>query len=140
MTLQRGSLSLSNPTTKPLSPHLSVWRWHVTMLTSILHRASRVALYGAALIFAGWTVALGSGPAPYRAFMAIFAGLPGKMVMFSLTVAVFYHLASGLRHLVWDAGRGLDIKTANATSGAVIAFAFGASVAVWGLALTKGAF
>ncbi|HZZ30728.1 MAG TPA: succinate dehydrogenase, cytochrome b556 subunit, partial [Phenylobacterium sp.] len=65
--------------------------------------------------------------------------IPGKVVMFGLTLCVFYHLANGVRHLVWDSGHGLDIKSANASAMVVFAFAVVATVAIWGLAGMTGA-
>jgi len=127
------------PRERPLSPHLQVWRWHVTMLTSILHRATGVALYGGALILAVWAMSLAAGPEAYGGFMSLLGSLPGKVVMFGLTLSVFYHLANGVRHLVWDAGHGLDVKTANATGVAVIAFALAATLATWFIAFLTGA-
>lgn len=124
---------------RPLSPHMQVWRWHLTMLTSILHRATGVALYGGALILAGWAIALASGPANYLFYMTLLGSPLGRVVMFGLTLSVFYHLANGIRHLVWDAGAGLDIKTANLSGAAVIAFAAAASVVVWVIAFMMGA-
>jgi succinate dehydrogenase / fumarate reductase cytochrome b subunit len=124
---------------RPLSPHLQVWRWHVTMLTSILHRATGVALYGGALILAGWAISLATGPANYLFYMQLLGSPLGKVVMFGLTVSLFYHLANGVRHLVWDAGEGFDLKTANLTSVATIAFGVAAAVAVWVIALMMGA-
>ncbi len=124
---------------RPLSPHMQVWRWHLTMLTSILHRATGVALYGGALILAGWAIALASGPANYLFFMTLLGSPLGRVVMFGLTLSIFYHLANGIRHLVWDAGAGLDIKTANLTGAAVIAFSVAATVVVWVIAFMMGA-
>lgn len=124
---------------RPLSPHLQVWRWHVTMLTSILHRATGVGLYVGALVAAGWAVALASGPGPYGTYMALLGSPLGRLVMFGFTVAIFYHLANGVRHVIWDFGAGLSIKTANFTSVVVIAFSLVASVAVWVIAALTGA-
>src|ERR1700712_1703837 len=64
---------------RPLSPHMQVWRWHLTMLTSILHRASGLGLYGGALIAAGWAVALAQGPETYGWYKALLGSLPGKV-------------------------------------------------------------
>lgn len=127
------------PRQRPLSPHLQVWRWHITMFTSIAHRATGVALYVGALILAGWCVALASGPDAYLAYMRILGSPLGKLVFFGLTLSVFYHLANGVRHLMWDAGAGLDIKSANFTAVSAIAFAIAATVAVWGIAAMTGA-
>lgn len=127
------------PRERPMSPHLQVWRWHITMWTSILHRASGVALYVGALIAAAWAVSLASGPEAYATFKAVLGSPLGKLVMFGLTLAVFYHLANGIRHVVWDLGHGLDVKTANATAVLVFAFTVAATVAVWIIAAMTGA-
>ena len=124
---------------RPLSPHLQVWRWHVTMLTSILNRVTGVGLYGATLLAAAWTVTLAAGPQAYSLYMGLLGSIPGKAALFLVTVSLFYHLGNGVRHLVWDAGRGLDIKSANASSAAVIAFGLVAAVAVWIVAGLMGA-
>ncbi len=124
---------------RPLSPHLQVWRWHITMATSILHRATGVALYVGALIAAAWAVTLASGPEAYATFKAVMGSPLGKVVMFGLTLSFFYHLANGVRHLVWDIGRGLNVKTANATSVLVFAFTAAATIAVWAIAMMTGA-
>lgn len=124
---------------RPLSPHVQVWRWHVTMLTSILHRATGVALYVGALLLAGWAIALATGPDAYACYMGLLGSLPGRLVMLGLTVAIFYHLANGVRHLVWDAGKGLDVKSANLTAVVAIAFALAATAAVWSIACMTGA-
>lgn len=127
------------PRGRPLSPHLQVWRWHITMATSIAHRATGVALYVGALIGAAWAISLAQGPEAYASFKHLLGSPLGKLVMFGLTVSFFYHLANGVRHLVWDTGKGLDVKTANATSVLVFAFAAAATVAVWAIAAMTGA-
>ena len=127
--------SSPGPAARPLSPHLQIWRWHLTMLCSILHRATGVALYVGALILTGWVVALATGPVAYAGYMNLLASPLGELVLFGLTVSVFYHLASGIRHLVWDAGDGFDPKVADATGAACIAFALAAAFGVWAAAL-----
>ena len=136
----------NTPRERPVSPHLMtggfgsplLWRWHITMWTSILHRATGVALYVGGLIAAAWAVALASGPERYADFKALLGSLPGKVVMFGLTVCIFY-LANGIRHLVWDAGHGLDVKSANGSAVVVFAFAAAATLAIWGIAGMTGA-
>lgn len=118
---------------------MTVWRWHVTMATSILHRASGVALYGGALILAAWALSLASGPEAYACFQAVAGSIIGQIVLFGLTLAAFYHLAKGLQHLTWDAGKGLNIKAATASSWLVIGVALAATLIVWALVLA-GAF
>jgi len=109
------------------------------MLTSILNRVTGVGLYGAALLAAIWAITLAAGPDAYSAYMGLLGSLLGRVVLFLITVAVFYHLAAGLRHLVWDTAKGLDLKTANASSAAIIAFGVVAAIAVWVIAGLMGA-
>ena len=124
---------------RPLSPHLQVWRWHITMAGSILHRATGVALYGGALILMLWALSLASGPDAYATFKAVAGSIPGKIVLFFITLSVFFHLANGIRHLAWDAGYGFNPKTADLTGIAAMAFAIVAAAAVWFLAAMTGA-
>ncbi|WP_312166181.1 succinate dehydrogenase, cytochrome b556 subunit [Phenylobacterium sp.] len=127
------------PRERPLSPHTTIWRWHVTMATSILHRATGCALYGGALIFALWATALASGPDAYATFMAVLGSFPGKIVMFGLTLSVFYHLAKGVQHLIWDLGFGYKVQTATLGAVVCIAFSIAATLAVWIIAAMTGA-
>ncbi len=123
---------------RPLSPHLGVWRWHVTMAASILHRASGVSLYVGALILAGWAAAMAEGPRAYQAYTEALASIPGRVVLFGLTVSVFYHMASGLRYLAMDFGQGFEPRRADFLAVASIAFAIVAAVAVWAIAFMTG--
>ena len=127
------------PADRPMSPHVQVWRWHITMATSIAHRATGVALYVGALIAAAWAMSLAAGPDAYAAFKAVMGSPIGLLVMFGLTVSFFYHLANGIRHLVWDAGRGYDLKSANASAVFVFAFTAAATLAIWLIAAMTGA-
>lgn len=124
---------------RPRAPHVQVWRWHITMATSILHRATGVALYVGALILAGWAAALAAGPGPYSTYKHLLGSPLGKLVLFGLTFSIFYHMANGVRHLVWDAGEGFAPKTADMSAAAVIAFGAAATVAVWAIAAFTGA-
>src|ERR1700712_2841440 len=90
---------------RPLSPHLQVWRWHITMATSILHRVTGCAMYVGALVLVGWAVSLASGPDAYVAYTGLMGSLLGKLVMIGFTLCVFFHMANGVRHLVWDIGK-----------------------------------
>jgi len=133
-------MTTAPPRARPLSPHLQVWRFHVTMVGSILHRASGAGLYVGALILAGWALSLASGPEVYATYMAILGSIPGKLVLFLLTLGLFYHLAKGIQHLIWDTGRGFKLPSANAGSIACIVVAIVASVAVWFYAAITGAY
>lgn len=122
-----------------MSPHLTIWRWHITMASSIANRATGVALYVGALIAAAWALSLASGPDAYATFKGLLGSPLGLVVMFGLTISFFYHLANGIRHLVWDAGYGFALKTANAASVFVFAFTVAATIAVWAIAVMTGA-
>ena len=124
---------------RPLSPHLQVWRWHVTMAASIATRTAGFALFAGALIAAYVLVSLASGPDAYAAATAVVGSVLGKLVLFGITAALFYYMASGVRHFVWDSGTGFQPGVASRT--AWVCFVFGAvgAVVVWGVALATGA-
>ncbi len=126
------------PASRPLSPHLQVWRFHITMFCSILHRITGVGLYFGAFIAAGWAVALASGPDAYETYTGLIGSPLGLLVMLGMTLAYFYHFANGLRHLVWDAGKGLNPKLADMTGLAALVFAVAAAAVVWFVAFSLG--
>lgn len=109
------------------------------MAASILHRATGAGLYGGALILAGWALALSLGPGPYGGYMAALGSIPGKVVLFGLTVCVLFHLANGVRHLFWDAGLGFEPKTADATAVIALIFGVAGAMALWLIAAALGA-
>lgn len=123
---------------RPLSPHLQVWRFHVTMAASILTRISGAAIYAGAILVAGWALALASGESAYAAYVAVLASPLGQIVLFGMTLSLFYHLAAGVRHLGFDIGRGLDPRAAGASAWACIVFAAVASLALWAWLILGG--
>ena len=123
------------PHSRPLSPHLQVWRWHVTMFASIATRATGVALYVGLLIMAGWALALASGADAYAGYMNLLGSPFGLLVLFGLAVSIFYHLAAGVRHLGFDSGRGMLPTSANRSAWLCIAFSVVAGVAVFAVGL-----
>lgn len=119
-----------------MSPHLQVWRWHITMATSILHRASIFALYLGLLLLAGWLVALASGPEASDCFETCARSPLGLLVLFGITVMLFFNMAYNVRQAFWDMGLGFKVKVAEATGWATIVFGVVAAVALWaGLAI-----
>ena len=126
-----------NGRVRPLSPHLQVWRWHVTMLASILVRVSGGALAVGALFVVAWLAALAFGPDAYAGYTAWMGSPLGLLVWLGLTAALTYHFAGGVRHLIWDAGEGLTPKSADLLSTLSIAFAVIVTLAFWaGLFMT----
>jgi succinate dehydrogenase / fumarate reductase cytochrome b subunit len=105
-----------NGRVRPLSPHLQVWRFHLTMAGSILNRIAAGALSFGALFVVAWLAAAAFGPDAYAGFTAVMESPIGLLIWFGLTLAGVYHLTAGVRHLIWDAGSGLTPKAAtNAT-------------------------
>jgi len=127
---------------RPLSPHLQVWKFHATMLASISHRISGVALYFGSFLIAAWIVALGLSPAEGEAVPAIYQTIEGvitspfgQIVLVLWAAAVLYHFANGIRHLLWDGPKiGFDPKTASAWSVFNFTFAILGALALWAAA------
>lgn len=123
---------------RPLSPHLQIWRWHVTMTASILHRASGFGLVAGIVLVIAWLACLLAGPDAYAACAAVYGSFLGILVWIGVSWSAFYHLASGVRHLVWDAGKGFDLGAANMMSWASIGFSVGATVVLWFMMFRDG--
>ena len=111
-----------NGRTPPLSPHMQVWRWHITMTASILFRATIGAISVGAAIVVAWLAAIGFGAEAYASVLAFMASPFGLLIGFGLTVVLFSFILNGGRHLINDLGQGLTLKPANLMS----------NIAVWG--------
>ena len=118
-------------TGRPLSPHLSVYRWPITMTLSILHRATGVALSVGLLILVGCLVAAASGASAYERLSALLGTTPGRILLVAWSAAFFYHLLNGLRHLVWDFGLGLEKHQANRSAWLVLVLTVVITAAYW---------
>ena len=117
---------------RPLSPHLTVWRWGVHMLVSILHRATGTALaLGGVVLFLWWLAAAASGPAAYQCFYDVATSWFGLLVGFGLTWVFFQHLGSGIRHLVLDTGAAYELKTNKMLALLTLVFSVSMTVLVW---------
>ena len=117
---------------RPLSPHLTIWKWQVHAVVSILHRITGNAMaLGATWLFLWWVVAAATGPAAYQAFMAVAAGPIGILVGFGFTWVFFQHLCSGIRHLVMDTGQGYDLGTSKAMASATLIVSILLTILTW---------
>ena len=96
-------------TQRPLSPHLQIYKPMLTMMMSIVHRLTGAALYVGTLLVVWWLVALASGPAHFDIVQDIAGSIIGRLVLFGYTWALVHHAIGGLRHLIWDTGRGFDL-------------------------------
>lgn len=100
----------TGPINRPLSPHLTIYRPQLTTITSILVRITGNALILAALLIIWWFVAAATGPAAFARADYVITSWLGKLVMLGSILALWYHLLGGIRHLIWDSGRMLDVK------------------------------
>ena len=116
---------------RPLSPHLQIYRWQLTSVLSILHRMSGVALAVGAILLVCWLGAAADGPKSYAKFQAFFGSWLGLLLLFGWSVALFYHLCNGIRHLWWDTGRGLELPNVYASGWTVVAATAVLTVVAW---------
>ena len=93
---------------RPLSPHVTVYKWGYTMTLSILHRISGIALFGALIVMIVWLMAVARGPLSYAEAMSTLASAPFKCLIAIALLALCYHFFNGLRHLAWDIGLGFE--------------------------------
>jgi succinate dehydrogenase / fumarate reductase cytochrome b subunit len=126
---------MASPTTparqRPLSPHLGIYRWQWTMSLSILHRVTGCALAVGTLLLIYWLWAAASGPETYFRANAFIGGWFGRLLLFGWTVALFYHLFNGIRHLLWDAGKGFELRTAWLSGMFVVGATAAATILAW---------
>jgi len=120
-----------NDSNSPLSPHLQIYRWHISSLLSIIHRISGVInLMGLILIFF-WLLVLSFGENNYESFLLIINSFFGKFILIGLTWSMSFHILSGIRHLAWDMGFGFEIKTANISGIIVLIFSLTLTIIFW---------
>ena len=115
----------------PLSPHLQIYRWHISSLLSITHRISGVINLLALILIFFWLIILSSGESNYELFLLIINNFFGKFILVSFTWSMSFHLLSGIRHLVWDMGYGFEIKAANISGIFVIIFSLAMTIIFW---------
>lgn len=120
---------------RPLSPHLQVYRWPLSMALSILHRATGVALGVGTLLLTWWLVAAAGSDEGFDQAQWFMGSAFGLLLLFGWTVALFFHLFSGIRHLVWDAGFGFDAPTYNLTGWGVLVATGVCTLLVWAIGL-----
>jgi succinate dehydrogenase / fumarate reductase, cytochrome b subunit len=116
---------------RPLSPHLQVYRWQLTSVMSIVHRVTGVALAVGTLLLVYWLIAAAVGPGAFAAAQEFIGSILGRTLLFGWTVALFYHLCNGIRHLFWDAGRGFELRAAYASGWTVVIVTVVLSVIAW---------
>ncbi|KRQ06945.1 MULTISPECIES: succinate dehydrogenase, cytochrome b556 subunit [Bradyrhizobium] len=124
---------------RPLSPHMQVYRWTLTMALSIVHRATGIALYVGTLLLAWWLIAAASGSAAAYSNVQAFTGsIIGRLVVFGYTWALMHHMLSGVRHFVWDLGFGFKANEREALTWAALIGGIVLTVLIWIIAYAIG--
>jgi len=124
---------------RPISPHLQIYRPMLTMMMSIFHRITGAALYFGTLLLVWWLVAAAAGP-EYFSFVNGLAGtIPGKLVLFGYSWALIHHMLGGIRHFIWDTGRGFDLATVEVMARVTIVGSLTLTALAWGIAYAAGA-
>ena len=118
-------------TERPLSPHISIYRWPITMTLSILHRVTGVAMSVGLVFLALWLVQAAAGPEGYQYYRLAMSSLFGRLLLIGWSFAFFLHFANGIRHLVWDFGRGLEKRQATASAWFALVSAIVLTAALW---------
>ena len=120
-----------NQTPRPLSPHLQIYRWTWTMAMSIFHRVTGVALYLGALVLAWFFLSIASGPEAYAGSAWFFGSWFGYLVLFGFTWALMHHMLGGLRHFVWDFGKGFEPEQRFLLAKLTLAGSVGLTLLIW---------
>lgn len=122
---------------RPLSPHLQIYRWQLTSLLSILHRATGLALGVGAVILVWWLVAAASGPDAYAVVENFLGSWLGFVLLLGWSASLFYHLCNGIRHLVWDTGHALELRGVYIGGWIVVAAAATLTAAAWAFGIAR---
>ena len=116
---------------RPTSPHLQIYSPMINMVMSIVHRITGAALYFGSLLLAIWLIAAAMGPEAFDQVNVLFGSVLGRLVLIGYTWALLHHMLGGIRHLIWDTGRGLDIKTADFLCWTSIILSLALTAVIW---------
>jgi succinate dehydrogenase / fumarate reductase cytochrome b subunit len=123
--------AIKSSANRPLSPHLQVYRLTMPFLMSGFHRVTGVVLYFGMLIPAAWLLAAASGPDWFEPVNGLIGTVLGRLVLFGYTWGLIHHMLGGVRHLIWDTGRGLDVVSIEIFAWATIIGSVGLTAVVW---------
>ena len=115
----------------PLSPHLQIYRWHISSLLSIIQRISGVINLLSLILIFFWLLAFSFGENNYELFLLIINSFLGKFILIGFTWSMCFHILSAIRHLAWDLGYGFEIKTANISGIIVIISSLALTILFW---------
>lgn len=124
---------------RPLSPHLQIYRWQITQTLSIMHRMSGVVLSLAAPLLVWYLVAVASGPQAFATAQAFFTSIFGLLILIGVTAALIFHFFNGIRHLVWDTGHWFEKPQIAASGWAVVILTILGTAGLWSWLFLRGA-
>ena len=116
---------------RPLSPHLQIYSPLINMVMSILHRITGGALYFGTILVAWWLLAAATGPAHFETATWFLSSWFGQLVLFGYTWALIHHALGGIRHLIWDTGRGFDLKSVDILCWSSIIGSVALTILIW---------
>jgi succinate dehydrogenase / fumarate reductase cytochrome b subunit len=119
------------PVERPLSPHLFIYKPTLTMLMSIAHRITGASLYFGTLLLAWWLLAAATSPAAYAGIGAFMNSILGRLILFGYTWALMHHMLGGIRHLIWDTGRGFGAHEREWLAIASLAGSIALTIVIW---------
>ena len=130
-------MSQPKPTVqRPLSPHLGIYRMQINMVMSIVHRITGTALYFGTLLLAAWLISAAISADAFAFVNGLFGHPLGMLVMLGYTWALIHHMFGGIRHLIWDTGRALDIKSADTLGWLSIVGSISLTALLWFIGLS----
>ena len=122
---------------RPISPHLQIYAPQITSVLSITHRFTGVSLYLSAILFSAFVISASFGETTFDLVQSLVGSWVGKTILFCITLAVYYHLSNGIRHLFWDFGKGFDLTSVRLSGYAVLAFSVSLTAITWVIALSS---
>lgn len=118
-------------TERPLSPHLQIYSPMLTMMMSIIHRATGIALYAGVVLMVWWLTAAAASDDYFNLVQGFFGHWFGRLVLFGFTWALVHHAVGGLRHLLWDTGRGFDLALVELMARAAVGASVVITILLW---------
>ena len=135
------AIDKTNENARPLSPHIGIYKQQINLVMSIVHRLTGAALYFGTLLLAWWLLAVAQGPQALDIVNIVMGHPLGKIVLVGYTWALFHHMFGGIRHFIWDTGRGFDLGSVNRLGWLTIIASLAVTAALWAYALhTQGVF
>lgn len=124
-------MSHTSENKRPLSPHIQVYKPQLTSVMSIMHRLTGVALFFGCFMITCWLMGIANNGPQFQNFHQFMSGWVGRILLFGWSFALIYHLLNGMRHLIWDSGKCLDLKSTYRTGWAVIIGSVVITAAIW---------